>query len=113
AGPRTDEADLPGRGAREVDHAALVVGGAVVDADDHAASRAQEGPPHARPELPARMRGGQVVLVEALAAGRALAVIPGAVPGGDADLDQADGRRLGGRELVVMGAGGEGQDRAG
>src|SRR6478736_8978250 len=90
AGARTDEPDLPRGPPREVDHAALVVGEAVVDADDDAAPRGQEGDAHARAELPARVGGGQRVLVEALAAGRLLAVVTRAVPGGDAGLDQAD-----------------------
>src|SRR4029079_14671924 len=83
ARPRPDEADLARGPPREVDDAALVVGEAVVDADDHAAPGAQEGDADACAELPARVGGGQLVLVEPLAAGRALAIVAGTVPGRD------------------------------
>src|SRR4029079_4050772 len=88
--------------AREVDDAALVVGEAVVDAHHHAASAGEQRDPHAGAEGEGRVGGGELVHVEALAGGRALALVLLPVPGGRARLREADVGPQGRREVVAL-----------
>ena len=77
---RADEADLGGRRLREVDHAALREGAAIVNAHEHALARAQVLDLGADVERQRLVGGGvRAVCVEALAVRGLLAVVRRAV----------------------------------
>src|SRR5690606_35923006 len=71
-----------GGGAREVDHPALGIGAAVVDAYHHRPAVLQIGDLHLGTERQAAVGSSQLVLVEDLAAGGLATMETGAVPGG-------------------------------
>jgi len=100
---RSDHAEFPGGGARQVDHAAADIGAAIVDLDHDGLAVARIGHPHAAAEGQGLVRGGHRIHVEGRAAGgfaamEALAVIArraGAERGATGRLDRGNVDRAG------------------
>lgn len=87
------QADDPGRAAREIDRPAGDERAAVRDPDDDRAAGGGAGHSHPSPEPKRLVRGGEPVLIEPRAVGRAPAVEAGAVPGGDFGMAAPDRSR--------------------
>ena len=83
-----DDAEAAGRGLRQIDHPALDVGAAVVDLDHDRAAVLEIGHLDLAAQRQLAVGCGEIVLVEALAAGGPLAVEAGAIPGRGADLPE-------------------------
>src|SRR6516165_1166788 len=77
---RPQHPDGASRGVGQIDHATLDVRTAIVDVHLDAAAVRLVGHDDPAAERQRAMRGGEVVLIESLAAGGALTVEPGAVP---------------------------------